>query len=170
MPRNLWLSIKWKGGLFCWANWMNRELDKPQERKAKGKGEEKSGFNIWAAGLSHRDPFIYSPLHHSPPSGESCKSHVWSCSQNLSYIHAWCLFYTLLSLSCNAAILGLVLSCCLWLASGSSDGDIGELSVLLSDWASLVGSQFTFCFMNPVLGLLRIQFELRPKRNLLILR
>lgn len=35
--RNLWLSIKWKEDLFCWANQHNDELPKALHRKAKGR-------------------------------------------------------------------------------------------------------------------------------------
>lgn len=40
-------------------------------------------------------------------------------------------------------------------------GILGELFALLWDQAPVVGRQFTVCFMNPLLRLLRIQLELR---------
>lgn len=116
----LWLSVPELTG--------TREY---QERKPGGKDMEKRGFNIWGAGSSRPDPFIYSLLNLSPPSGESSKSDACSCSQNLAYVHG-----------CDAASSGLVLSCCPWPAPGSPDGDMRgpfctPWRLSLSHWQSL---------------------------------
>lgn len=138
---NQWLNILW---LSVPEPSVTGESNRRETPGEKGK----SGFNVWAAGSSHSDPFIYSPLNLSPLSGESSKSDVWSCSPNLFYIHA-----------CDAASFGLVLSCCPWPAPASPDGDMRgpfctSWRLSLSHWQSL---HWLLC--EPVLRLLKFSLS-----------